>query len=271
MALLGLTFAFLFVGHSLVSPTLPLMLEDVLKASGRDGRVEYQIINGAPLKWNWENSASAEGIDGRAALSAKPYDAVVLTERVPLKGTIEWEDSNGAALRWFNLAHASNPKARVYLYETWHSLKSGTGAEVPYDGDGGIPWRKRLDLDLSLWEGIADHVNAARPAGSPEMLLVPAGQAMAKLHDEIAAGRVPDVRDIRDLFSDDIHPNDLGRYFIAMVHYAALTGQSPEGLPRALKNEWGGDYQAPSEALAVKMQKVAWDVVRSYPRSGVMP
>ena len=69
----------LFVGHSLISPTLPTMMDDLLEAE-----VHYQIINGAPLESAWKDSRKAEGEDGRALLRKAPVDVLVLTERVPL-------------------------------------------------------------------------------------------------------------------------------------------------------------------------------------------
>ena len=77
----------LFVGHSLISPTLPTMMDDLLEAE-----VHYQIINGAPLESAWKDSRKAEGEDGRALLRKAPVDVLVLTERVLLDPTLRWHD-----------------------------------------------------------------------------------------------------------------------------------------------------------------------------------
>jgi hypothetical protein len=259
MILQALSFAVLFIGHSLVSPDIPKMLTDIARVEKLGGKIDYQIINGAPLRVNWDDSSTAEGIDGRVALASGGYDVVIITESIPLKDQIEWNDTKGYALRWYELAVSANPKARVYMYETWHSRDSGADDTA---------WRKRLDQDLAAWEGIVDSVNSARKPGAPEMLVVPAGQGLARLHDEVAAGRVPELAAMSDLFSDDIHLNDVGKYFIAMIQYAAIYQKSPEGLPRALRGQWG-PFKAPTQALATKMQQVAWEVVRGYARSGV--
>lgn len=254
MVLQALSLSVFFIGHSLVSPAVPEMLAISARAAKIESRVDFQIINGAPLKVNWTDAANAQGMNGRVALASGAYGAVVITEAIALRDHIEYNDTNGYALRWYELAVSANPKAQVYLYETWHDRNGGDAH-----------WRKRLDEDLPLWEGIVDGVNGARKPGTPDMLIVPAGQALAKLYDEIAAGRVPDLGAMGELFADDIHLTDVGKYFVTMVHFATLYKKSPEGLPRRL-----GPYKnAPSEALAAKMQQVAWEVVRSYPRSGV--
>ena len=259
----------LFVGHSLVSWTLPDMLRDAARGAGGRGRVDAQIINGAPLAWSWEHSAEAEGVDARAVLPRGDYEILVLTEAVPLDNHLRWSDTNGYAKRFYDLAADANPNARVHLYESWHDIRSGAGVDIEYDDGDGVPWRTRIDQDLPKWESVVDHVNAERAPGQPEMLLVPAGQAMARMHDEIARGAVPGLGSIAELFSDDIHPNDLGFYFVAMVHYAALYGRSPAGLKRALRSRHGTPYAAPSAALAAAMQRIAWETVCAYPRSGV--
>ncbi|WP_425045856.1 hypothetical protein [Primorskyibacter sp. S87] len=250
----------LFVGHSLFGQTNPDMLDAVLPETVR---VEAQIINGAPLKWNWENGADAEGTNARAVLPQGGINAVILTEAVPLAGNFEWNDTVTYATRFYELAVSSDPQTRVFLQETWHSLKSGTGVEVEFDPGGDVPWRDRLDQDLPVWQSIVDAVNSS--ASGPEMELLPAGQAMARLHDEIAAGTVPGLKDIRDVFQDDIHPNDFGFYYLTMLQYAVLTGEHPRGLPRRLKSRWGQQFRPLTPVLAARLQDLAWDVAQNIP------
>ena len=52
----------LFIGHSLIGTEIPRMLADVVQSRGGEGKETYQVINGAPLVWNWEHSAEAEGL-----------------------------------------------------------------------------------------------------------------------------------------------------------------------------------------------------------------
>ncbi len=115
-----------FVGHSLVSPRLPAMMNSLINSQGGDGQADYQLINGAPLGYNWRNGAGAEGMNARTALATGRYDVLVITEGIPLDEQIRWWDSNGAALNYFNLATSSNPDAQVYMYETWHGMTFGS-------------------------------------------------------------------------------------------------------------------------------------------------
>ena len=254
----------LFIGHSLIGPTLPGMVETAARNQGLNLQAEAQIINGAPLKWGWENSDQAEGVDARVHLPKGQTDFVVMTEAIPLAGQLQWNATPDYAREFYALAVASRPDAQVFLYETWHSLKSGTGETVENDPGGNVPWRQRLTDDLALWESVVAQVNATRHATAPDMRLIPAGQAMARLHDEIAAGRVPGLRDIQDVFSDDIHLNDRGLYFVALVMHAALTGQDPRGLPPKLTRLWSSRTITVTDAMANAMQRIAQEVVTSY-------
>lgn len=257
-----------FVGHSLVNTDMPEMVRKSLRSQDGQGSVNYQIINGAPLSYSWNNSSSAQGMNYRSSIPGGQYEVVVITEAVPLLNHLTYSDSHLYASNFYNLAVESGP-TQVYLYETWHCINSGTSQGCAYDTEDNVSWRSRLDSDLSRWEGIADAVNNQKSSGELPMLIVPAGQAMAKMFDEIAAGRVPGINTIDQLFTDDIHNNDLGLYFISMVQYATLYRRSPLGLPIQLTNSYGVNYTAPSASLALKMQQIAWEVVCSYPRSGV--
>ena len=247
--------ALVMIGHSLIGPDNPRMLQQLL-AAGQDNRpvVEYQVINGAPLRYNWEHADKAQGINARERLAKGPVDAVIVTEAIPLANHLRWSDTEGSVENFYTLAAQSNPYVTLYLQEGWHSLLSGTGAEVPFDNGGDVAWRERLDNDLPRWQGVVDKVRATTGG---DIRLLPTGQALGRLADAIQTGTVPGLQDIRDVFSDDIHPNDIGFYYLALVQYAVLTGNSPEGLPRVLKTEWGTAYKAPSAELAQRLQEIA--------------
>lgn len=247
------------VGHSLFGPDNPQMLQQLLAQQPTattpvPAQVQAQIINGAPLSYNWQHADSAEGINARQRLTT-PVDAVIVTEAIPLANHLKWSNSEEAVTQFYELARAANPDVKFYLQETWHSLNSGTGAEVPFDEGAATPWRDRLEQDLPRWQALVDGVNAAT-GGSVQLL--PAGQAMARLDDAIQAGTLPGLQSISQVFSDDIHPNALGFYYLSLVQYAVLTGQDPRGLPVQLQDRWGQSYQAPSQALAQQLQHLAW-------------
>lgn len=271
MSALAAAFSILMVGHSLFSFDGPSMLQSALRAGTGEGAVEAQIINGAPLKYNWEASDAAQGVDARAVLPQGGVSHLILTEAVPLENHLKWSNSGYYASAFAKLALDANPDTRIYVQETWHSLKSGTGQAVEFDDKADIPWRQRLDQDLPAWEQITDEIRATHSARTDQIRLIPAGQALGRLHDEIEAGRIDGLSAIGDLFADDIHLNDRGHYFVAMVQYAVLTGQSPLGLPTAFKNRFGKAFDTPDPDLAREMQRVAWEAVQAYQGAAIAP
>ncbi|UWQ78530.1 hypothetical protein K3725_14605 [Leisingera sp. S132] len=258
MNLEALITSVVMIGHSLFGPDNPQMLEQLLDTQA-EARVEAQIINGAPLSYNWQHSSSAEGVDSRERLQM-PADAVIVTEAIPLANHLEWSGTEQAVAQFYELARAANPDVRFYLQETWHSLNSGSGTDVPFDKGAGVPWRIRLEQDLPRWQAVVAEVNTAT-GGTVKLL--PAGQAMARLDDAIQAGTMPGLSSIRDVFADDIHPNATGFYFLALLQYAVLTGKDPAGLPHRLTDRWGEPYPAPPRELAARLQAVAWEAAQA--------
>ena len=262
MSIIPFVAQILFIGHSLVGPTLPVMLEEAYRADGITVQVDAQIIDGAPLKTNWDQVSEVKGINARVALSNGAYDTVIMTEAVPLAGNIKYNKSAVYAWKYYDLAVSNNPETQVFMYETWSSLKADTDSFNKGDPNASAAWRGRLDQDYRLWKGIVDYVNLKRPAYVKPMALIPAGQAMAMLHDEIAAGNLPDLETIYDVFSDDIHLNYIGLYFVALVHYAATSDNTPVGLPNKLTSERPAPEFIISDKLALGLQKIAWEAVQ---------
>lgn len=265
-----------YIGHSLTD-----QVPDMVKSLSDDHQDVafdwfFQSIPGASLQWQWGRMAANDydpipphyygfyhPVHG---LPNGNFTALVLTESVPRIDEV-W--SIGATYDYAELfadyATDFNADTRIFVYEVWHCLNSGTPTGCDFDIDSN-PWRQRLDDDLPMWESVVDHLNNELSLNH-EVCLIPGGQGLALLYDEIVAGTVPDLNDITDLFSDDIHLTDQGKYFIACIHFAMLTGQNPIGLTHQTQVWWGGNFDAPSPALALRMQEIAWETVTTYPNS----
>lgn len=220
-------------GHSLTDPIFEPLSRIVSAAGHPNPVIAKSTIPGSPMEVRWSNAPGYDQPDARADIG--DYDLLVITERVSLSGTMPWHHSEAQALQWFENAWtkgAAGKGAATILYATWISLNSGPDYENPdKDPEGLIPFRERLPLEMDGWLKIQSYVNSNRPAGSPEMALIPGPLLMAAIYDDIAAGKVPGVANIRDLFSDDIHVNAIGGYFMALAHYAVIYGRDPRSLP----------------------------------------
>lgn len=261
------------LGHSLVNRNMPVMLEQ-LAGAGHDYR--SQLGWGTPLKAHWEPDVPINGFaqenahpkyeDAMSAIKGGKFDALILTEMVEIRAAIDYFDSAEYLRRWAREARTHRPDIRVYLYETWHQLDDAEG------------WLERLDKDLGrYWEGELLAKGLAHGDTGGPVHVIPAGQVMARFARAIETeGGLTDVKSKEDLFArnpdgtqDNIHLNDLGNYLVALTHYAVLRHRSPVGLPHRLKRADGTDADAPSEKAALLMQELVWDVVTSYPKTGV--
>lgn len=254
-----------FMGHSLMGRDMPAM---VARLAGDGHSYDSQLGWGAELQAHWGD----EPLDGaekandhprfreaHAAMESGDYDVLVMTEKVSIEDSIKYHNSWYYLSLWAEKAVAANPDIRLYFYETWHSLDVEEG------------WLARLDTDLAQnWESeIVDRALATGKIDRP-IYVIPGGQVMARFSREIEArGGVGGIRSHRDLFKDQIHFNSLGAYLIALTHYAVLYGRSPVGLEHTLVTAQGEPIPSPSPEVAQLMQSVVWEVVTSYPRTGV--
>ena len=257
-----------FMGHSLVGKDMPVMLQQLAGAGhgfhsqlGWGANLIEHWDPGTPVKGFEESNTHAQFRDPHEAVASGEYDAIVATEAVEIRDAIDWADP-AYFLREIAVAGwEANPNARIYFYETWHQL----------DDDEG--WLTRLDRDLGLyWEGeILRRSLAYRNVEQP-IYVIPGGQVMAAFARAIEErGGVGQISHYSDLFSDNIHFNDYGAYLMALTHYAVLYRRSPVGLPHRLQKADGTPAEAPGAEAAALMQETVWDVVTSYPPTGVAP
>lgn len=254
-------------GHSLTDP-IPHPLEALVKAAGgqqsRGMVIDSSTIPGSPAEHRWENDLNLP-VDARRDIAK--YDLLVLTERVAVRATLEWHHADRIALTWFEHAWKKGrggKGAETVYYASWIGLDSGKPSAWDQTEDQKLPFRERLDVEMTAWQSIADFVNANRPQGSPPMRVIPGPKIMAAVYDAIKAGTAPGLSRMQELFEDDIHVNAKGAFLIALAHYAVIYGRDPREIP-GLRGEPGW----PTAAQQGWMKDLVWRVVSTYPDSGL--
>lgn len=261
-----------YLGHSLTD-YLPEMIDSLADPQSFDWA--FQSIPGAPLRWQWQRMLaddfesyhphSVAFYHPEYGLPSGKYTVLVLTESVP-RHQGNSDESHDYMRRFLEYALSYNPDIQVYIYEVWHCIKSGTPTACAYDLDSS-DWRQRLDDDLNMWESFVARLNEQVKPANP-VCLIPAGQALAHLYDAIEAGQVPQLSKLEDIFEDDIHLNDLGRYFIATLHYGMLLRQNPVGLDYRVYSQWGELFDGPKNQVQAQiLQSLALETLENYPQS----
>ncbi len=185
----------LFIGNSHVyMHFMPLMLEELAKASGRGVTLaaEQCTGEGVSLEWHWNNPAT------RDMLTSANWDFVVLQDRAG--GPLEERKSFETHARLLNQEILSQG-AQTVFYMTW-ALRSEPQTQ-------GELAKAYSDMAVELGAKLA-----------------PVGLAWEKAH------RLDPGLDL--FHPDGRHANPIGAYLTACVFYAVLLGESPQGLPGKL-------------------------------------
>lgn len=263
-----------YSGHSL-SEGVPELVELIARSVGRRLDFEVQILGYSLLRerTKGEVPSASEWSGYRAGYNrvgaglnvaeelrqpqrltpGDKYDVLVVTERHDLPAIARKERTAFYLIEMAKHLMTGKADAEVLLYHTWLNL----------DPDAPWPWIQYERAVLPMWECIASRANLelAPREDVPRVRVLPGGGALAELTAALWDGKVPGVEAsapgarVRMLFSDNVHMSDVGRYFVALVHYAVLFGRSPEGteIPTTLSPETGR-----------YMQTLAWQYVASY-------
>ncbi len=264
-----------YIGHSLTSD-IPDM---VMAIAGPRFKFKEQFIPGSPLRWHWDEPTrksdqepSFRGVYDKIITSNT--NVVVMIDSVPRGEPDSLKESADYAGRFLRFARSKNPKVRVFYYEPWHDITSGTPQRSEYDKASPsreLKWRPRLTADRPKWNQVVADVNRANPGQVP-MKLIPAASGLAVLDDAIGAGKIPGITNSRQLFDDNIHLNPLGKYFVACIHFRAIFGEKVSGKPYDIAGRWGAPYwdkpdwagktwKKPSAATVKAIQSIADSVL----------
>lgn len=238
--------------------------------AGSKFKFKEQFIPGAPLRWQWEEPTRkpGQGDNFRGVydkLITPSTNVLVMVDSVPRGEPASMEESADYAGRFLKFARSKNPDIRVFYYEPWHHITSGTPQRSEYDKASPtreLKWRPRLDADRPKWEKVVADVNRAQPGKVP-MRLIPVGSALGKLDDSIRQGKVPGISSIKQLFDDDIHLNPLGKYFVACIHYRAIFGGTVVGKPFDIAGRWGAPYWDKPDWAGKTWKKPAANTVKA--------
>lgn len=234
-----------------------------------DVMVGKSTIPGSSIKYRWENPPGFGSPDARHQIGN--WEILSITERVPLL----YEGGNSQ--QWY-LDGIQEQKTYLsnFVNNAWNNGNAGNGAPAllwttwtNIDNSNG-PWRKMLDTQGEEFERMQDYANANRPNGALPVYIIPGHKMMARIYDDIQLNLVPGITNINQFFSDNIHTNSLGNYAIAMIHYACIFNENPVGLTNDLMPNPPSGFITPSPALALYLQTIIWEVVTSYPRTGII-
>jgi hypothetical protein len=251
-----------FVGNSVTDTINYRALAELAKSRGHNHVWGRHMIPGAPLQWIWQHPK--DGFQEQPfghypnALANFQWDVLSLQ---PFDRHLDGKDGDIVmAKNFIDLALPKSPELQVYVYARWPRqgkddfdtawLKKYTGG---WDNTNeSKDYFKRLTLEL----------RKAYPKLKKPILMVPVGHVMYELNQGMKAGQVPGYNDIKQLFADGIHLNNVGSYVVGCTFFATLYRENPKGLPTE-------PYKVVDAKLAGIIQDAVWKVVSTHELAGV--
>ena len=244
--------------HVFVPPILAAICKDAKLTDHK--QVGVQSIGGSQVIQHWNLPEAKNTV--KPALQTGKIDVLTLSP-------IYLPDAGIENLAKLGLEH--NPNIRVTVEEFW--LPFDTYEKNQAKMKGRKVDRTKTDLPElrkmheAYFEAMDEHVTELnKKFGKQVVFVVPAGQAVMALRENIAEGKAPGLKADGDLFTDDIgHAKAPLQALVAYSHYAVIYRQSPVGLPvlPMLKTF------DPDGALTKLLQELAWDAAVKHPLSGV--
>jgi len=240
-------------------PDIPRQLRELGATTGRPLINSVQLTSGKNMWFHWENGidggAFNTGLPSRHELAAGGWDFLVLQ---PFNS--EWmfdpTQMREYVRRYYNLSAPSGTQVYLYAGWPWYSQTVSTQAQIN-----------------TVFEQARSSVSTT---GNKPALIIPAGQAVRSVIEACGSGVLSSFT--RASFyqnsvdpSDNLHLSSLGAYVVALTHYATIFKTSPVGLPaRGLDAGFVHDNVVNFDpAVALRIQEIVWEVVSTYPNSGV--
>jgi hypothetical protein len=220
------------------------------------------MIPGAPLQWIWEHPKDGfqEQPFGHYPNALANYQWDVLSLQ-PFDRHLKGKDGDlTMAKNFIDLALPKSPDLQVYVYARWPRrgrddfdtawLKKYTGG---WDG---------TNETKDYFERLTVELRKAYPKMKKPILMVPVGHVMYELNQRMRAGEVPSYKQIKEIYVDGIHLNNVGSYIVGCTFFATLYNENPKGLP-------GEPYKVTDPRLAEVIQETVWKVVSTNELAGV--
>lgn len=227
---------------------IPAIFQKLTQQAGLRYEVHLEAISGQTLQFHY---------DSARAVIDRPWDAVVLQEHslgaVPERRGGQPERFREYATRLEQTAHARNPKARVYLYQTWARADLTYPAGKSYSGQ---PVDSMFADTHRGYYGLARHNGrfaGVAPAGDAWLRAIRQGVAVRNPYE-------PEAGKINLWNTDRFHSSVAGSYLNACVLFAEITGKDPRKLG---PQEQAAADLGLSPAQARQLQRVAHEQVRA--------
>lgn len=259
------------IGNSLTASMLPYSIPGLAAQRGQSFDVGFYTASGRALDYivanpGLPNTGSPAALD--MAFQAYTWSDISMQPYPSASSTLA---SDMASIRSIVAAASAgtSAQARLYLYSAWPAQTSFAAMGF------GNWWRSAVPDELAqptvLKRAHADHLLARLRAefGTRAVHVIPVGDVLAAFDEQIRAGQAGSITSISQLYSDNDHVGDVGKFIAALTVYATVFRQSPEGMAIPAGYLQGSAAAQLTPQLAAQLQSLVWRVVNSDARTGV--
>jgi hypothetical protein len=261
------------IGNSLTD-TINAWLKPIADSTGVEHEYARWTIPGAPIKWLEEHQGEGFGDPAGAASFDTFVQSFAPIDHMSLQPYSDpgFESQGGAAVSLINTALRYSPDLQVWIYAQWQGqtqwqtsvFANGGGADFPEYTVPAKPtnWEEGTRNALLYFEQFRTYVDTRVTTNRKPILVVPAGLALVELKKQIDQGAVPGFTNFfGSMFEDEEHLTQPAQYLVALVFYACLYRQNPEGTVT---------FNGPLTAQQAKIfQRIAWTTASGYAGSGI--
>jgi len=236
-------------------------LAPIARAAGIEGHslVGAQMIGGSKVIQHWD--LPDEKNQAKRALSAGTVDVLTMS---PI---MTYTPDDGIE-RYVELGAMHNPRARFLVQQSWPAWDGWLPGERVASNEERDT--RSLDIVRKANKRFRDAIELQvsglnRKLGRKAVFITPAGDAVLRLRELIAAGKAPGLTKQTDLFTDPIgHGKEPLVALTTYCNFAGIYGISPQGVK--LKNPTLDNLNPELDPL---LRRIAWETVSAYPMSGV--
>lgn len=238
-----------------------------------NGTHQRMVVPGSPMRIRWDDYPDSEAIAGIG-----PYDVLMITEAgPPQRPTPDAPNAANETLDYLvrfadNMWQNGAGRREVILWSIWPNTEGWIGFGGPQEAEwaqfGGF--RGSLVEYGRVFRFFAEYATWKMQQLHPDLpedwriRVFPGHAWWLRVHDDIAAGLVPGIADHRQLFRDDIHPNAVGEYGMAVFVHTMLYQTDTREAPT-----WRPSAAVIDPALDDYFRRIAWEIATAEESVGM--
>lgn len=218
--------------------------------------VNLSFIVANPSTWN-----EVQPSQWNIALPAVAYDAGIFEPYLNATNAQEI-----AAFITLAQAMRADHSPRLYVYETWPQQPQFDPTYTDYWTEAFTPQPSDI---VTQQRAVFDYIyQQLQTTFDSNVYVVPAGSVFNAIDIAARAGHIPGVASVGDLYRDDTHMGDVGRFVAACTVFSTLFREQAQVSAKTLATFIMGEGTVTlTMALAQQMEAIVWGVVSTDPRA----